>query len=302
MDAKNPTGKDAYFAAVDALGDAWTFLITREAFFGAARFQDFCDRLNISRARLTERLKHLIETGIFERHQYNEAPPRFEYRFTAKGRAVYPIALSMIAWGEEWRSEPGASKLIHKACGKPLSIRTVCTNCRQQIRSQDLVWPRIGALKRSTPGTGSVRGWRKMASFDDISDRPDPAVDMLKAVGDRWSMLIVYGALQTQFRFRDAQKTLGVADTILSDRLKHLARQGILQRTHSSKNAAYRATDAGLAILDPVLVMRTWALDWAPKADKPWAELVHKPCGADVRTVCVCGHCQIEIDPRDVSY
>ena len=302
MEGHHDPGKDAYFAGVDALGDAWTFLITREAFFGASRFQEFCDRLNISRARLTERLKHLVEIGIFERHQYSSTPPRFEYRFTQKGRAIYPVALAMIEWGERWRSKPGASKLVHRTCTKPLSTSVVCAQCREPICAADLDWPAIPSMTGSTSKKGSVRGWRKMASFDDISDRPDPAVELLKAVGDRWSMLIVYGALQTSFHFREAQSKLGLADTILSDRLKHLVREGILEREGESRNAAYRATDAGKALLAPVLSIRTWALDWAPRMERPWAKVIHKPCGADLRTVSICNHCGDTMDPKDVSY
>ena len=149
---------------------------------------------------------------------------------------------------------------------------------------------------------GGVRGWRKMTSFDAISDRPDPAVEALKAFGDRWSMLIVYGALHSAFRFRQAQSKLGLAHNILNDRLKHLVDAGVLERMDDTRNAPYRVTQAGRDVLDIILAMRSWALDWAPKSQRPWGKLVHKTCGADIRVICACAHCNETINPRDVVY
>lgn len=45
----------------DLLGDWWTPLLLREAFYGARRFDDFVERLGIGRNVLTERLKRLVE-------------------------------------------------------------------------------------------------------------------------------------------------------------------------------------------------------------------------------------------------
>ena len=45
---------------VGILSDAWAFLVIREAFFGARRFEEFRSGLEISRATLTDRLRRLI--------------------------------------------------------------------------------------------------------------------------------------------------------------------------------------------------------------------------------------------------
>lgn len=302
MDNETKPVRDAYLAAVDEIGDAWTFLITREAFFGATRFQEFCDTLNISRARLTERLKYLTEIGVFERRRYNESTRRFEYRFTDKGLAIYPVALTMISWGENWRSISRTPNLRHASCGAALTVKPACKKCLNPIDPKDLHWPKIQPLNAAMPAGGNVRGWRKMASFDAASKRSDPAIEALKAVGDRWSMLIVYGAMQTEFRFREAQSKLGLAHNILSDRLKHLLAEDILERTDSGKRAAYRITPAGQAMLDIILTMRTWALDWIPRKDHRWNKLTHQPCGTNLRVVCLCEHCGEQIVPQEVTY
>ena len=53
------------------LSDAWTFLVIREAFFGAKRFETFRSSLGLPRATLIERLKRLTEQGIFRQERYS---------------------------------------------------------------------------------------------------------------------------------------------------------------------------------------------------------------------------------------
>ncbi len=87
---------------VDMLGDWWTPMVVRSAFLGARRFDDFLTALGIPRNVLTERLRTLVDRGVLEKRLYNEHPPRYEYRLTEKGVALYPIIVSMLKWGDEW--------------------------------------------------------------------------------------------------------------------------------------------------------------------------------------------------------
>ena len=50
----------------------------------------------------------------------------------------------------------------------------------------------------------------------------------LTAIGDRWSLLVVYEALGRPRRFEDFERNLGVAPNILADRLRYLAELGIV--------------------------------------------------------------------------
>lgn len=82
------------------LGDRWVLLILREAFLGVERFEDFIDRLDISRAALTSRLGWLVEAGVLVR-----VPPdarRAAYHLTDAGQALRPTYDAMRAWGNEW--------------------------------------------------------------------------------------------------------------------------------------------------------------------------------------------------------
>ncbi|QNQ11747.1 winged helix-turn-helix transcriptional regulator [Sphingomonas alpina] len=92
------------------VGDRWALLILREAFLGAERFEQFLDRLDISRAALTSRLGILVAAGVFER-----VPPegkRAAYRLTDAGRDLRPTIEALRAWGDAWlfAEEARASK------------------------------------------------------------------------------------------------------------------------------------------------------------------------------------------------
>ena len=46
---------------LEVVGEWWTMLIIRDCFLGVTRFDDFHERLGISRNILTDRLDHLVE-------------------------------------------------------------------------------------------------------------------------------------------------------------------------------------------------------------------------------------------------
>ena len=291
---------DPYVAAVDAIGDSWTFLVIREAFFGAHRFEEFGARLRISRARLTERLRHLVESGILAKVPIRDGGARKRYRITEKGSAIYPIALALLEWGARWRPIPNTVKLTHEPCGRRLKPSFVCRACGLPITHRDIDWPEMPNLGQAALANSDVRSWRRMASFDDVSDRPDHVEESLKAFGDRWSMLLMYGALHGSFQFVDAESKLGLASNILSHRLKHLTEQGLLAQRRQPRSE-YAPTAASLAMAPVVVAARTWAIDWVDPAPKRWAILRHRPCGNDLRLDAHCTACDRVIVPHDVG-
>src|SRR5256885_2200425 len=87
---------------LSVVGDRWTLLIVRDAFRGVRRFGDFEKSLGLTRHRLADRLGKLVRHGILSRERCDERPARFEYRLTDKGKALQPILLSLVAWGDRW--------------------------------------------------------------------------------------------------------------------------------------------------------------------------------------------------------
>jgi len=88
--------------ALEALGDWWTLLIVRDAFFGARRFGDFQHSLGIAKNILSDRLQRLVEHEIFAKVDVGDSGQRFEYRLTEKGEALLPLLTALREWSDEW--------------------------------------------------------------------------------------------------------------------------------------------------------------------------------------------------------
>jgi DNA-binding HxlR family transcriptional regulator len=74
MLGKNYPGQDcALAAALEVLGERWTLLIIRDAFFGVRRFEDFVEHLDIPRAVLSDRLRKLVAHGVLARDRDGSA-------------------------------------------------------------------------------------------------------------------------------------------------------------------------------------------------------------------------------------
>lgn len=140
---------------LDVIGDKWSLLILRDAFYGVRRFEDFRDDLGIARNVLTDRLQKLVVRGVLERRQYEERPQRFEYRLTEKGRALLPMLLAMIAWGDRWENEAGEPPvtLTHTDCGHETTPIVSCGHCGGELTRRNV---RIDPIRIKGAVLGSV--------------------------------------------------------------------------------------------------------------------------------------------------
>jgi DNA-binding HxlR family transcriptional regulator len=122
------------------LGERWVWVILRQAFNGARRFEDFHRGIGLARNVLSERLTNLVEHGILERRPYAGQPARnfHEYRLTDKGRALFPVYAALMQWGNEWTDLPAPPvDILHKPCGARVTARVVCSNCGEEIDARD---------------------------------------------------------------------------------------------------------------------------------------------------------------------
>jgi len=126
--------------ASSVLGERWVWVILRQAFNGARRFEDFQRGIGLARNILSERLSNLVDHGILERRAYAERSNGdvYEYRLTAKGRALFPAYAALMQWGNEWTDLPAPPvDLLHKPCGQRTSVRVVCSSCGEDIDARD---------------------------------------------------------------------------------------------------------------------------------------------------------------------
>ena len=149
MGRKRFTGMNCGVAqALEALGDWWTLLIVRDAFFGTRRFVEFEKSLGIAKNILSRRLAHLVEHGIFE---HDGA----EYRLTPKGDALLPLLTAMREWSDEWVFGKGAEPVIVKdrRTGRRLPRMRVMDADGNELTRRDL---------RTEPGPGASPGTRRL--------------------------------------------------------------------------------------------------------------------------------------------
>jgi DNA-binding HxlR family transcriptional regulator len=121
------------------LGDYWSFMVMREGFFGVTRFDEIQSNIGIAPNILTDRLNRLVRDDVFERRKYQDAPERFEYRFTAKGRDLYQPMIAMLRWGDKWfsREEPPLL-LTHLDCKHDFDPVVVCDKCREPLHARGM--------------------------------------------------------------------------------------------------------------------------------------------------------------------
>ncbi len=111
------------------VGEKWSLLVLREAFFGVRRFADFQRVLGAPRAVLTDRLATLVDEGILRRvpYQAEGERQRHEYRLTQKGIDLYPTLVALMHWGDRYLADGDVPVgLEHKDCGSPVHLGLVC--------------------------------------------------------------------------------------------------------------------------------------------------------------------------------
>lgn len=120
------------------VGEWWTLLILRDSFLGVRRFDDFVERLGISRNVLTDRLDKLVEAEILERRPYDEGRGRYDYVLTERGIALWPILTALRQWGDEWLLGEGNEPLLlrHVGCGHITHVEATCSECGDRLEAR----------------------------------------------------------------------------------------------------------------------------------------------------------------------
>lgn len=125
---------------LSVIGDRWTVLVLRDCFQGVRRFEQFQQRLEVTRPVLADRLRKLEEAGVLRRVKYQDRPPRHEYRLTDAGRELYPVLVSLIKWADAHvpSKSPASLRLISRRTGEPIRPLLVDENTGAPITPQDV--------------------------------------------------------------------------------------------------------------------------------------------------------------------
>ncbi|MGI8713455.1 MAG: winged helix-turn-helix transcriptional regulator [Solirubrobacteraceae bacterium] len=135
--------------SLEVVGERWTLLIVRDAFYGVRRFGDFATHLDIPRAVLATRLKTLVAEDVLRR----EPGPggHDEYALTEKGVRLWPVVRDLMAWGDEYYTPQAARRVFrHDADDGTLDPSGRCATCGEVPDVADTVI-------ELAPGFGSFR-------------------------------------------------------------------------------------------------------------------------------------------------
>lgn len=118
--------------ALEVIGERWSLLIVRDAFFGVRRFSDFSTHLRIPKAVLTERLEFLVREGVLER--VPGTGRRLAYGLTGKGLELWPAVRALTEWGDRHYGPKGPRRVFtHEACGGVVDPAGACARCGEPV-------------------------------------------------------------------------------------------------------------------------------------------------------------------------
>ena len=111
-------------AALERVGDSWSFLLVETLLDGSRRFNELIEQMpGLAPNILTDRLRRLERDGILRATPYSKRPPRMEYALTADGKTL------LVAHGHD--------PIRHASCGTPLEARWYCPTCAIAVSDHD---------------------------------------------------------------------------------------------------------------------------------------------------------------------
>ncbi|WP_322029407.1 helix-turn-helix domain-containing protein [Paraburkholderia sp. J76] len=286
------------------IGDRWTLSLLFLAFLGTKRFDDFQVKLGIPRQTLSLRLKNLVALEMFETHQYQDNPPRTEYRLGSKGLAMYPCVLMSWRWEKRWGwpRPTFPDRLTHRVCGYEMTPMMVCSHCGVEVSVEDVKPHYCGeAVTTASPGARAPR-WGAQA----LSNKAGGAVseNLIELLNDRWIILLLGAVMLGCHSFDTLQQILGIGSSVLASRLKMLSNTGLLTRSVSQSDArrfVYRLTPRSRDLFSYIVTLGQWSRDNLP--DCPTSlRLTHISCGSLLEAKVVCDRCRAPLLPHDVNY
>jgi DNA-binding HxlR family transcriptional regulator len=139
-------------AALEAMGERWSFLILRGSFNGLHHFEEFQSELGIARNILANRLARLVGHGILERRPMAEDRRKIEYCLTDKGYALLPTMVALRQWGERWETGvPAFPVLVDAVDRRPIAPVQVLSHDGRALGKGDLLWALPEELAEDEP-------------------------------------------------------------------------------------------------------------------------------------------------------
>jgi DNA-binding HxlR family transcriptional regulator len=299
----SPGGTNAVGRILGLLGDEWTLLIIQQALLGATRYGEFIERLPISNSVLTNRLRTLADNGLLAREAYQTRPVRAEYLITQRGRAFWPVLLSIWEWERRWvpdhiRGLPG---MRHTLCGSEFAPTLTCRSCADVVTEKEVAarWGPNGSWPRSVPEAVT----RRRSSADDKRGQAGLFPETMSVFGNRWAAALLVCAFLGTSRFTDFQTQLGAPPSLLAGRLQTFCANGVLRmsRTAGPARAHYQLTEKGRAFFPVIATALQCGQHWFHAPEGPAVTITHLGCGKPFVGELTCDQCAQPLKGTQVS-
>lgn len=161
-------------------------------------------------------------------------------------------------------------------------------------------------IQDSLPRVGCVTQVR----YDSVvlqRDYPDQVCSIarsLEVIGERWTLLILRDAVLGLTRFEEFQESLGIASNVLTNRLKLLCDEGVLERVPDPQRPGrpkYILTDKGRELAPALLVLMKWGDRHYPTPNGPPRLTLHAGCGGSIGPDLRCDRCGQQAAPGEIE-
>jgi DNA-binding HxlR family transcriptional regulator len=292
----SPGGTNAVGRILGLLGDEWTLLIIQQALLGATRYGEFMERLPISNSVLTSRLRALTDDGLLVRTAYQNRPVRAEYLTSQRGRALWPVLLSIWEWERRWVPEHvhRLPAMHHTLCGNDFAPMLTCRSCTEVVTEKQVAarWGPSGSWPRSVPEASTRR--RASGGHHQAGLFPET----MSVFGNRWAAAILVCSFLGTSRFTDFRAQLGTPPTLLAGRLQTFCANGVLS---VSRQVGYQLTEKGRAFFPVIVTALQCGQHWFHAPEGPAVRITHLGCGKHFTGQLTCDQCAQPLKGSQVS-
>jgi DNA-binding HxlR family transcriptional regulator len=301
--ALSPGGTNAVGRILGLLGDEWTLLIIQQSLLGATRYGEFMERLPISNSVLTNRLRTLTDNGLLVRTTYRTRPVRAEYLITQRGRAFWPVLLSIWEWERRWVPDhvhrlPG---MHHTVCDSDFAPTLTCRSCAEVVTEKEVAarWGPSGSWPRSVPEAVT----RRRSTTEDNRGQAGLFPATMSVFGNRWAAALLVCAFLGTSRFTDFQTQLGAPPSLLAGRLQTFCANGVLcvARQTGPTRARYQLTEKGRAFFPVIITALQCGQHWFHAPEGPAVMITHLGCGEPFTGGLTCDQCAQPLKGTQVS-
>lgn len=131
------------------------------------------------------------------------------------------------------------------------------------------------------------------------ASEPAPVTENSNAIalgilGDEWNLSILRLAMGGVTRYKDFRDQLGIANSVLTARLRRLTEAGVLARSAYQDNPRrheYVLTGCGRDLWQVLVTIWAWEAVWVPEHIEPLPAMIHAGCGQEFSPQMHCGSC-----------